>query len=188
VQPCPISNASVLERLLSSTCGKYRCSVVSAPIQWLSATCGLVFPEVVSSLTEACKSQQQLHGDGLHQEHCARCGQRIPSVVPLPRYRTHWSTKYNVTIRDSVLVYQLTRAASRFNKLTYLPVLQSSRDRRRRDRQSGSVFFVTSFTFTTVNAGIPQPIQDARYKPEILGCHYRSTFSWARGYLPSWKM
>jgi len=28
---------------------------------------------VVSSLMEACESQQQLHGDGLHQQHCVRC-------------------------------------------------------------------------------------------------------------------
>ena len=44
--------------------------MVSDVIQWLSATCGWVFLEVVSSLMEACESQQQLHGDGLHQEHC----------------------------------------------------------------------------------------------------------------------
>jgi len=39
------------------------------------ASLGLL--EVVSSLTETCESQQQLHGDGLHQEHCVRCGQTI---------------------------------------------------------------------------------------------------------------
>jgi len=32
--------------------------------------CDWVFLEVVSSLMEACESQQQLHGDGRHQEHC----------------------------------------------------------------------------------------------------------------------
>ena len=57
-----IATFSVLERLPSSTCRKDRCSVVSDPIQWLWATCGWVFLEVVSSLMEACKSQQQLHG------------------------------------------------------------------------------------------------------------------------------
>ena len=83
-QPCPRSNASVLGRLASSTHRKDRCSVVWDPIQWLWATCGWVFLEVVFSLMEACGSQQQLHGDGLHQEHCMRCGQRIWSVVPSP--------------------------------------------------------------------------------------------------------
>jgi len=34
---------------------------------------GWVFPEVVSSLAEACESQQQqLHGDGLQRENCVR--------------------------------------------------------------------------------------------------------------------
>jgi len=37
-----------------------------------------IFLPVVSSLMEACKLQQQLHGDGLHQEHC---GPRISSFV-----------------------------------------------------------------------------------------------------------
>jgi len=46
--------------------------VASDPIQWLLATCGWVILEVVSSLTEFGESQQQLHGDGLHQEHCVR--------------------------------------------------------------------------------------------------------------------
>jgi len=45
------------------------------------STCGWVFLEVVFSLMQACESQQQLHGDGLHQEHCVRCGPRISSVV-----------------------------------------------------------------------------------------------------------
>ena len=37
-------------------------------------TCGWVFLEVVSSLMETCESQQQqLHGDGLHQQHCVHC-------------------------------------------------------------------------------------------------------------------
>ena len=51
----------------SSAPRKDQCSVVSDPIQWRRATCGWVFLEVVSSLMEACESQQQLHGDGLHQ-------------------------------------------------------------------------------------------------------------------------
>ena len=59
------------------------CSVVSDPIQWLWATCGWVFLEVVSSLMEACESQKRLHGDGLHHEHCVRCGPIISSVAPL---------------------------------------------------------------------------------------------------------
>ena len=36
---------------------------------------------------EACESQQQLHGDGLHLEHCVRCGQRMSSVVLLPCWK-----------------------------------------------------------------------------------------------------
>jgi len=68
-QHCPQLNASVLDRLPFSTHRKEQCSVVSDPIQWLWATCGLVLLEVVSSLMKACESQQQLHGDGLHQEH-----------------------------------------------------------------------------------------------------------------------
>ena len=72
-EPCPQSNASVLERLPSVTRTKDRCSVVPDPIQWFWATCGWDFLEVVSSLVEACESQQQLHGDGLHQQHCVRC-------------------------------------------------------------------------------------------------------------------
>jgi len=35
--------------------------VVSHPVQWLLATCGWVFLEVVSSLMEACELQYQLH-------------------------------------------------------------------------------------------------------------------------------
>ena len=62
-------------------------SMVSDPIQWLWATCSWVFLKAVSSLMEACESQQQLHGDGLHQEHCVRYGQRISSVVPLPCWK-----------------------------------------------------------------------------------------------------
>ena len=58
--PCPQSNASVLERLSSSTRRKDRCSVVSDQIQWLGATSGWVFLEVVSSLVEACELQQQV--------------------------------------------------------------------------------------------------------------------------------
>jgi len=68
-QHCPQLNASVLDRLPSSTHRKDRCSVVSDPIQWLWAMFGLVLLEVVSSLMKACESQQKLHGDGLHQEH-----------------------------------------------------------------------------------------------------------------------
>jgi len=56
---------------------KDRCSVVSDPIQRLWAKCGWVFLEVVSSLMEACDLQQQLHGDGLHQEQCMRCGHSL---------------------------------------------------------------------------------------------------------------
>jgi len=85
--PWTHSNASVLERLPSSTHRKDRCSVVSDPIQWLWATCGWVFLEVVSSLMEACELQQQLYGDGLHQEHCVQCGQIISSVAPLPCWK-----------------------------------------------------------------------------------------------------
>ena len=48
-------------------------TTVSDSIQWLWATCGWVFLEVVSSLMESCESQQQLHGQGLHQQHCVRC-------------------------------------------------------------------------------------------------------------------
>ena len=59
-KPCSQSNASVLERLPSSTRRKDRCSVVSDPIQWLWAMCGWVFLEVVSSLVEACELQQQV--------------------------------------------------------------------------------------------------------------------------------
>jgi len=32
---------------------------------------------------EAGELQQQLHGDGLHQEHCVQCSQRISSVTML---------------------------------------------------------------------------------------------------------
>jgi len=60
-------HTSRIANVHSSTPGKDRCSLVSDPIQWLRATCGWVFLEVVSSLMEACESQQQLHGDGLHQ-------------------------------------------------------------------------------------------------------------------------
>ena len=65
---------------------KDRCSALSLiPFNGSErCTCGWVFLEVVSSLMEACESQQQLHGDGLRQEHCVRCGQQISSVVPLP--------------------------------------------------------------------------------------------------------
>jgi len=71
-----------------SNCFLRAYSVVSDRIQWLSATCGWVFLEVVSSLMmETCESQQQLRGDGLRQEHCVRCGQRVSSVVPLPRWK-----------------------------------------------------------------------------------------------------
>jgi len=90
--PCPQSNASVLERLPFSTRRKDRCSVVSDLIHWLWATCGWVFLEVGSSLMEDCESQQQLHVDGLQQEHCVQCGQRISSVVSLPCWKvgTPW--------------------------------------------------------------------------------------------------
>jgi len=84
---CPQSNTSVLERLPASTRRKDRCSVVLDPIQWLWAASGWVFLEVVSSLMEACESQQQLHGDGLHQEHCMGYGQRISSIIPLPCWK-----------------------------------------------------------------------------------------------------
>ena len=36
---------------------------------------------------EACESQQQLHGDGLYQEHCVQCSQRISSVFLLPCWK-----------------------------------------------------------------------------------------------------
>jgi len=48
-------------------------TAVSDPVKWLWATCGWFFLEVVSSLMESCESQQLLHGDGLHQQHCVRC-------------------------------------------------------------------------------------------------------------------
>jgi len=60
-------HTSRIANVHSSTRRKDRCSLVSDPIQWLRDTCGWVFLEVVSSLMEACESQQQLHGDGLHQ-------------------------------------------------------------------------------------------------------------------------
>jgi len=45
------------------------------------------FLGVLSSLMEACELQQQLHGDGLHQEHCVPCGQRISRVILLPCWK-----------------------------------------------------------------------------------------------------
>jgi len=77
----PQSNDHVLKRLPSSTHREDRFSVISDPIQWLWATSGWVFQEVISSLMEACKLQQQLHGNALNQEYCMRCGRRISSVV-----------------------------------------------------------------------------------------------------------
>ena len=81
------SNTSVLERLPTSTRRKNQCSVVSDPIQWHWATCGWVFLEVIFVLKEACESQQQVYGDGLHQEHCVQCSQRISGIVPLPCWK-----------------------------------------------------------------------------------------------------
>jgi len=44
--------SATYERLPSSMRWKDRCSSISDPIQWLRATCGWVFLEVVSSLME----------------------------------------------------------------------------------------------------------------------------------------
>jgi len=79
--------SSFLEKLPSSTHRKDRCSVVSDPVQRLWPTCGWVFLEVISSLMEACESQPQLRGDGLHLEHCVWCGQSISVIVLLPCWK-----------------------------------------------------------------------------------------------------
>jgi len=64
------------------------------------STCVWVFLEVVFTLMEACESQQQLHGDCLHQEHCVRCGTRISSVV-------------HVTMLTPRLLYDKCKGSSR---------------------------------------------------------------------------
>jgi len=71
---------------------------------------GLPAVEVVSSLMEACESQQQLYGDGLHQEHCVRCGQ---SVVPLPCWKAEDTLTLPWLLRlfyDECMVYGIYRS------------------------------------------------------------------------------